>query len=295
MRSLSEDDYKEIARYKDPSDFSTLSDTMYQFIADQKMLSDAIDEEISTPTLGDMRSATVTVPVRSVTGDIPVQSFEATQRIENPVRTAEFEALGADTRVDLPTPQREAPADDTGDTRVDIPTSSQGDGYATGSTVKIDAPKKKKKERHYTEYSGVTLTPRGKKFFVGGAVALSPVLLLLAIVFYGVFALCVASVVALIVALFVLLALLVMVGSVACLVGIVYGITQIFTSIGIGIYEIGVGIIASGVTIVVSVMVYTTATVAMPYIMRQLIAFFKHVMSRIPLLIERVKEECNKL
>ena len=65
MRSLSEEDYKEISRYKDPSDFSTLSDTMYQFIEDQKLLSDAIDEEINTPTMGDMRNATRVIPRQS--------------------------------------------------------------------------------------------------------------------------------------------------------------------------------------------------------------------------------------
>ena len=295
MRSLSEDDYKEIARYKDPSDFSTLSDTMYQFIEDQKMLSDAIDEEINTPTLEDMRSATVTVPVKSITGSIPTVSMEETQRIENPVKTAEFEAIGAQTRVDIPSPREDAYYEFAEQTRVDLPASAAPEQMDMGDTTRVDNPVGKKKGRHYTESSGVTLTPRGKKFFVGGAIALSPVILLAALAFYGVFALCIASVVALMIALFVLLALLVIVGSVACLVGIVYGITQIFTAIGVGLYEIGVGIIASGVTIVVSVMVYYTATVAMPYIMRQLVAFFRQVMGRAPLFIERVKEECNKL
>ncbi len=317
MRSLSEEDHKEIARYKDPSDFSTLSDTMYQFIEDQKMLADAIDEETHTPTLGDMRSATVEIQRPADVPHAPV----------NRMKTAEFDAIAGETRIDIPTPMAAAYDEasrtrvdiptpqaermsDTGNTRVDIPTPPQQSFENTGKTrvdipvrrdvpftdsTRVDTPVQKKKGRHYTEYSGVRLTPRGKKFFVGGAVLLSPLILLSALAFYGIFAICLASVAAMMIALFVLLAIFVIIGSVACLVGIIYGITQIFTSIGIGLYEIGVGIIASGVTIVISVLIYYLATVVMPYLMRQLVAFFKQVTSRIPLFVERVKERCNKL
>ncbi len=333
MRSLSEEDYKEIARYKDPSDFSTLSDTMYQFIEDQKLLSDAIDEEIKSPTLGDMRNSTRVIPRQSAPA-------EAAPRM----KTAEFDAISGETRVDIPTPQAAAfdaasqtrvdiptpqaaafdagvqtrvdiptpqPASaDAGTTRVDIPTPPTQTMSNTGKTridmpavkdapfsdsTRVDTPVQKKKGRHYTEYAGVNLTPRGKKFFVGGIVLFSPLILFAAILFYGIFAICLASVAAMIVATFVIMAGFVIIGSIACLVGIIYGIIQIFTSIGIGLYEIGVGIIASGVTIVISVLLYYLATVAMPYLMRQLVAFFKHFMSRIPLSVERLKERCNRL
>ena len=251
MRSLSEEDYKEIARYKDPSDFSTLSDTMYQFIEDQKLLSDAIDEEIKSPTLGDMRNSTRVIPRQSAPA-------EATPHM----RTAEFDAISGETRVDIPTPQAaafdaasqtrvdiptpQAAFADTGATRVDIPTPQAAtqtridiptpqpqSTVSTDSTrvdvpavkeapfsdsTRVDTPAQKKKGRHYTEYTGVTLTPRGKKFFWGGAVLFSPLILLAAILFYGIFAICLASVAALIVATFVFLALFVMVGSIACLV-----------------------------------------------------------------------------
>lgn len=334
MRSLSEEDYKEIARYKDPSDFSTLSDTMYQFIEDQKLLSDAIDEEINTPTLGDMRCATK---------EIPRQGAEVPADTANRMRTDEFDAIAGETRIDIPTPQvaafdvasqtrvdiptpratftntgatrvdiptPQASFTNTGSTRVDIPTPQGQNLSNTGKTrvnmpavkktpftdsTRVDTPAQKKKGRHYTEYTSVALTPRGKKFFIGGAVLFSPVILLAALLFYGIFAICLASVAAIIVAIFVILALLVIVGSLACLVGIIYGIIQIFSSIGIGLYEIGVGIIASGVTVVVSVLLYYLATVAMPYLMRQLVAFFKYFMSRVPLSVERLKERCNRL
>ena len=41
--------------------------------------------------------------------------------------------------------------------------------------------------------------------------------------------------------------------------------------------------------------VYYLATVVMPYLMRQLVAFLRHMTARIPLFIERVKEGCNRL
>ncbi len=307
---------------------------MYQFIEDQKLLSEAIDEEINTPTLGDMRSAT---------REVPVQRAEEPQNMASRMRTAEFDAIAGETRVDIPTPQAaafdaasqtrvdiptpqaafsntgatrvdiptpQAAAANNGKTRVDIPTPQVQNMSNTGKTridmpavkdtplsdnTRVDTPAQKKKGRHYTEYTGVTLTPRGKKFFWGGAVLFSPIILLAAVLFYGIFAICISSVAAMIVAIFVFLALFVMVGSIACLVGIIYGIIQIFTSIGIGLYEIGVGIIASGVTIVISVLLYYLATVAMPYLMRQLVAFFKHFMYRVPLSVERLKERCNRL
>ena len=342
MRSLSEEDYKEIARYTDPSDFSTLSDTMYQFIEDQKLLSDAIEAEALAPSLGDMRSATRQI---QKVGDVQPQVPQ------NRMKTAEFDAIVGDTRMDIPTPQAaafdaasqtrvdiptpQAHFANTGATRIDIPTpqSSMHDTGATrvdipvqnantstrvdiptqnantstkvdiptkkevpfSDSTRVDTPAQKKKGRHYTEYTGVKLTPRGKKYFIGGIVLFSPFILLAALLFYGIFAICLASVAAMIVAVFVLLAVFVVVGSVACLVGIIYGVIQLFTSIGIGFYEIGVGIIASGVTIVISVLLYYLATVVMPYLMRQLVAFLKQMTARIPLFIERVKEGCNKI
>ncbi len=290
MRSLSEEDHREIERYKDASDFSTLSDTLAQFIDEEKRLAEAIEEEQRNPTLdidGDIsaktrfathsegldvshvpNARTIAVPVVKG-GDAPVQSsFSDTITVSAPsAHTASREIHPQRTRVDMPAVPSAPP----------IPDKDKGAA------------------RHYTEYTQVKLTGRGKKFFVGGIVLTFPLILAAFIAFYGIFALCVASVAALIVATFVILAGLVILGSLACLIGIIYGITQMFGSVGIGLYEIGVGVIASGVTMVISVLVYHTGTKVLPYLMRQLVAFFRQMMDKFPLFVDRVKEECNRL
>ena len=287
MRSLSEEDYREIERYKDASDFSTLSDTLVQFISEEKRLAEAIEEEQRNPTLDidDDISAKTRFATQSDGSDIP--AVPSGKTIAVPVVRGVKESDGgnfSDT-ITVASPRAHAASKEIHPerTRVDMPTVTPAPEKDSGSA------------RHYTEYTQVRLTARGKKFFVGGIVLTFPLILAAFIAFYGTFALCVAGVVTLIVATFVILAGLVILGSLACLIGIIYGITQMFASVGIGLYEIGVGIIASGVTMVISVLVYHTGTKVLPYLMRQLVAFFRQMMDKFPLFVDRVKEECNRL
>lgn len=282
MRSLSEEDHREIAKYNDSSDFVALSDTLAQFIEDEKRIAEAIEAEQISPTVDDMSAQTRYVP--HISKDNMADTIQ--------MNTGSF---FTDTKMmDIPHTEEQETELEADKTRTDIPTSP-ANASSNMQAVREEKTKPEKKKKHYTEYTETKLTPRGKKIFITGAILTSPLTLAALVLFYLVFALCVVGVAALIVSCFIMLAGLVIVGSLACLIGIIYGITQLFGSIGIGIYEIGVGIVASGVTIVVSVLVYYLGTRALPYLMRQLVAFFKQVMGRIPAYIDRAKEECNKL
>ena len=161
--------------------------------------------------------------------------------------------------------------------------------------TRVDIPALEAAPTHYTEYKKTKLTSRGAKFFWTIFALTLPLTLLAAVVYFGIFALCVVSVATLIVACFIIVAAIVIAGSLAALIGLIYGVIQMFTSVGIGIYEVGVAIVVSGLAVVLSVLVYLLATRALPYLLKQLIAFTKHTLGQIPGLVDRAREECNKL
>ena len=68
-----------------------------------------------------------------------------------------------------------------------------------------------------------------------------------------------------------------------------------FVSLGIGLYEIGVGVVVCGLAMVLCVLVYLLATRVLPYLLRQLVAFNRHTLGQLPVLMDRAREECNRL
>ncbi len=171
------------------------------------------------------------------------------------------------------------------------------DSYAPplSDSVRAENAPPEKKQPHYTEYKKTKLTSRGAKFFWTFFALALPFICAIAIAYFVIFALCVVSVCALIVAFFIILSAVIIAGSLIFLVSIIYGIIQMFSSLGIGIYEIGVGIVTSGLAILLSVLVYLAATRAMPYLLKQLIAFTGHTLGQLPGLWDKAREECNKL
>lgn len=186
-----------------------------------------------------------------------------------------------------------------GDTKyISVPKKTEAE---LAQTKKIETPTAPDRgdeisgKAHYTERAEVRLTDRGKRFFIAIAVLTTPLWVLAAVLFSGVFLLCVVSVCALIAASLVLMCAVVVGGTLSCLVGVIYGITQMFTSVGIGIYEIGVGLAAAGLCVVLSVLIYHFATLVLPFLLRQLFTFFRQTLSRVPAALDRFREECNRL
>jgi uncharacterized membrane protein len=221
----------------------------------------------------------------------------------NAIHTADFNRIEMDSNSDTKpmnaihiSDLKKAPQSNMEATRqVDTIPVRTAKPHTTEARTRVDIPAQESTTTHYTEYKKTTLTPRGSKFFWTIFALTLPLTLLAAIVFFGIFALCMVSVVTLIVACFIIVAAIVIAGSLACLIGLIYGVIQMFTAVGIGIYEIGVAIVVSGLTVILSVLVYLLATRVLPYLLKQLIAFTKHTLGQIPGLVDRAREECNKL
>ncbi|MCD7944277.1 MAG: hypothetical protein LUH43_05240 [Clostridia bacterium] len=85
------------------------------------------------------------------------------------------------------------------------------------------------------------------------------------------------------------------VGTVLAIVGIVYGITQIFTYAPIGMYEIGLGIMIGGITMLVGVVSYNIAIRLLPFLIKKTVKLLTFTMHKCIELYYYVKGECANL
>ncbi len=258
----------------------------------------------------DTNSATKTIPVQRNTADTDMNASTRTIPVQ---KSAADTDMNASTRT-IPVQKSPVGTDSKAETRqISVKKETTAETDLSSATREINKPHKvtppednaneiildestfNDRKTHYTEYKKTKLTPRGAKFFWTIFALTLPLTILAAVVYFGIFALCVVSVAALIVACFVLLGVIVIAGSLACLISIIFGVIQMFSSLGIGLYEIGVGIVASGLAVLLSVLIYLVATRALPYLLRQLVAFSGHTLGQIPGLVDRAREECNKI
>ncbi len=89
------------------------------------------------------------------------------------------------------------------------------------------------------------------------------------------------------------------IGVVACgtalaLVGIIYGATQCFKALPIGLFEIGVGIVIGGITMLVSVLLYNISIRFVPRLYKLVNLFGGWVFGGIGQLYTNIKKECGK-
>lgn len=143
------------------------------------------------------------------------------------------------------------------------------------------------------EPTKVTLSGKGKAVFIGVCIGAFIPALLIAILVLGIFALGIVTVCAFIVASVILLCGETVLGCGATLVGVIYGAIEVISgSPGIGMYEIGLGIACGGAAMFLSILTYNLAVVAMPYILKQLIAFEGHCLREVGPMLRRFKERC---
>lgn len=84
-------------------------------------------------------------------------------------------------------------------------------------------------------------------------------------------------------------------GTIISLVGIIYGITQLFKYVPIGLYEIGLGITAGGVVMFCGIIIYNAAIRFFPYLIRKAAALFIYTARRTLELYYNVKGACADL
>ena len=121
-----------------------------------------------------------------------------------------------------------------------------------------------------------------------------PVTLPVLTVVFSLFAAAFVSCAALIVALVVSIVAIVIAGTGVSLVGIIYGVTQTFEALPIGLFEIGFGIIIAGCSMLAGILIYNLAVRLLPFVMRYLTILFKFTLRKIRGLFRLAKRECAK-
>lgn len=84
-------------------------------------------------------------------------------------------------------------------------------------------------------------------------------------------------------------------GTVLSLVGIVYGITQLFQYAPIGLYEIGLGLMIGGITMLAGIVVYNVAVRLLPFLIKKIASLLVYSMHKCVELYFYVKGACADL
>lgn len=135
----------------------------------------------------------------------------------------------------------------------------------------------------------------GKKRFWGVLLGTLPITIPLAALLVILFSAAFLALWAIIAALVLLLAAITVVGSAFSLIAVIYGVTQLFSAVPVGMYEIGVGIASAGITMLAGILIYNADVRAMPYAIKYLIKFFFYCTDRLKGLVYRFREECAKI
>lgn len=135
----------------------------------------------------------------------------------------------------------------------------------------------------------------GKKRFWGISLGTLPITIPLTVIFLGLFAGAFAALAGVILTMMVGLIGLTVAGSAFSLISIIYGITQLFSTAPVGVYEIGIGIISAGITILAGILIYNAAVRLVPIAIGYLIRFFFYTVDRIKGFVYHFREECAKL
>ena len=85
------------------------------------------------------------------------------------------------------------------------------------------------------------------------------------------------------------------VGTALALVGIIYGISQLFSVVPVGLYELGLGVMIGSATMFCGILLYNFAIRLMPLIMRLWGRFFRFVCGKLRMLFGFLRKECAKL
>ncbi|MBR4959718.1 MAG: hypothetical protein IKY52_02345 [Clostridia bacterium] len=147
----------------------------------------------------------------------------------------------------------------------------------------------------FTTPEGDDKTPKGVATFWALFVLTLPLTLALfagiLVIFGGLFLGLIAIIIGLVAAMIAVAAA----GSGIALVGIIYGITQLFTFMAAGIYEIGLGVMIGGGVLLASIILYNLAVRFLPWVMKWLTVLFSFVFGQCRNLFYLARRECYKL
>lgn len=138
-------------------------------------------------------------------------------------------------------------------------------------------------------------TTRGMILFWVGAFLTLPFTVTILAGIFLIFAALFIGLAALVVAGCVLLTGVVAAGAVVSLVGIIFGITQLFSFVAAGIYEIGLGIMVAGAVLFTAVLIYNISVRFFPWLIVQVGTFMGFVYGKLKDLFLLIRRECYKL
>ena len=138
-------------------------------------------------------------------------------------------------------------------------------------------------------------TTKGLTIFWVGLFVTLPITLGLLAVIFGAFAGLFVGLVAAIIFSIVIMIALVAAGAVVSLVGVIYGVTQLFSFPAAGIYEIGLGVMVAGIVLFASVLLYNLAVRLLPWLIKKVATLLVYVCKKLKLLFYYVRRECYKL
>ena len=160
----------------------------------------------------------------------------------------------------------------------------------------VQKSRQKTDENSYFEYSPENSpSTKGMLIFWVGLFLTLPITLALAAVLFGAFGAVFIGLAGLIVAGIIALIAIVAAGAGGSLVGIIFGITQLFSFTAAGIYEIGLGVMVAGAVLFVSVLVYNLSIRFFPWLITLVGNFLGFVCGKIKDLFLYVRRECYKL
>lgn len=148
---------------------------------------------------------------------------------------------------------------------------------------------------YFTHSSDADVSEKGMTVFWVGLIATLPITLPLLAAIFGAFIGLFVGLVGLILLGILLLIGIVGAGSVLSLVGIIFGVTQLFSFVPAGVYEIGLGVIIAGAMIFVSVLIYNIIIRFIPWLIKKVAKLLVFVCGKLKDLFYYVRRECYKL
>lgn len=263
----------------------------------------AAESNIDSADSKDINIATTTYPViqlkdENVTSD---HSYKSDDNTENNPAEEEFLLKRKTAHGFVPAKMHESPAADmkakkTGQVKnitqmkssaYDMNTSGTGIHPIRNEPPNIDF---NKLDESYSQETAIPATALYWIILILTIPITAPLFLTVLLLFLAAFAALAIAVVILIG----ILILIIIAGTGISLIGIIYGITQIFSSLPIGLFEIGFGVIIGGSAMLAGILVYNIAVRFLPFVIRYLFVFFIFTMNKIKDLLKLIKRECAK-
>lgn len=277
-RTFTESDIKEIQQYKSVSEFSELADNLASAIKKRTAAKNAAQAAATAP------QAMTGAPQKS-SGQMTKQSQQAPKK-EEPVpqhtaSTAPIPVVDSPRRAPQQPPRAPSTPIDTAHRRQTPPPQPPRRRPAK------PAPK--------DDIEAMEIHENGQRIFWIAFACLSPVLLFLAILFFGIFGFMYGAVALSIAFCVVAVIFLVAAGSAVSLIGLIYGIIRIFSVPAEGFYEIGLAVVVIGLVTLCSILLYNLALRFIPRLFKLIHKFFLFSVAKIKELYRYIKKECYKL